>query len=256
MKPNIIIVILVFLISISITACSSNKSSSGLNISSSTCSNKTSTTSVPTSNPTSSPTTSTNIQYLAMEAYKSVLQNKVNFFSMGDCFSDDKKYLYLDNLLKDTETPENPTLKITHFTILDMDGDKTPEVVLELSVVGKEYPDFYEVLHYINGTVYGYNFPYRGLEALKTDGTFRYSSGAGDYGTAKLRFSSNACEDEKLGYCESSDNKEGMTESYFINNKPVTAESFESFCKEQDEKEDVVWYEFSQKNIEKELSNK
>jgi hypothetical protein len=42
--------------------------------------------------------------------------------------------------------------------------------------------------------------------------------------------------------------------SYFINNKPVTEESFNSFVDKQIGKEDVVWYEFSQNNIETELS--
>ena len=43
-----------------------------------------------------------------------------------------------------------------------MDGDEVPEVVLELSVDNN--PEFYEVLHYMDDTVYGYNITYRGLE--------------------------------------------------------------------------------------------
>ncbi|WP_234124470.1 hypothetical protein [Clostridium hydrogenum] len=45
--------------------------------------------------------------------------------------------------------------KITHFALVPMDGDKIPEVVLELTV--GNYPEFYEILHYTNGKVYGYN---------------------------------------------------------------------------------------------------
>ena len=67
-----------------------------------------------------------------------------------------------------------------HFTVLDIDGDKIPEVVLELSI-GNNPQDF-EVLHYMNGAVYGYNIAYRGLMELKTDETFRYSNGASDTG--------------------------------------------------------------------------
>ncbi len=55
-----------------------------------------------------------------------------------------------------------------------MDGDKVREVVLELSVGNK--PAFYEVLHYMDDTVYGYLIVYRGLEGLKEDGTFSYST--------------------------------------------------------------------------------
>ena len=211
MKSKIISVLLVSLLTISTTACSSNKS------------------------------------YLILEAYKAVLQNKVNFFS-----TDTNKNVYLKNFLTNKEI-YGATFKITHFTVLDMDGDKIPEVVLELSV-GNNNPMCFEVLHYMNGKVYGYNIVYRGLEELKTDGTFGYSSGASDNGRGKLRFESNAYETDILGYSKSSQNNDNITISYFINNKPIAEESFNSFMKEERGKKDVVWYEFSQKNIEIELS--
>lgn len=191
--------------------------------------------------------TENNKNYLVLEAYKAVLQNKVNFFS-----KDNKKNLYLNDFLTNEEI-YGAIFKVTHFTVLDLDGDKIPEVVLELSV-GNNSPMCFEVLHYMNGEVYGYNIVYRGLEELKTDGTFRYSNGASDYGCGKLRFESNAYKTDILGYCKSSESNNGTTISYFINNKPVTEESFNSFMKEEHEKKDVVRYEFSQKNIETELS--
>lgn len=183
---------------------------------------------------------------LVLEAYKAVLQNKTEFFS-----TDNKKKLYLNDFLTNKEI-YGTIFKVTHFTILDIDGDKAPEVVLELSV-GDE-PEFYEVLHYMNDTVYGYLIVYRGLEGLKTDGTFRFSSGAADNGWGKLRFESNAFKTDILGYSKSSQGDSNLTISYFINNKPVTKESFDSFTNEQSGKKDAVWYEFSQKNIEIELS--
>ncbi|OZV11039.1 hypothetical protein CIW83_16785 [Tissierella sp. P1] len=131
-----------------------------------------------------------------------------------------------------------------------MDGDKA--VVLELSV-GDE-PEFYEVLHYMNDTVYGYLIAYRGLEGLKADGTFSYSSGAADNGTGKLKLESDAFETDILGYSKSSQGDDNLIISYFINNEPVTEESFDSFMNEQFGKKDAVWYEFSQRNIETELS--
>jgi hypothetical protein len=141
--------------------------------------------------------------------------------------------------------------KVTHFTVVDMDGDKIPEVVLELTPGENPNPEFYEVLHYMNGSVYGYIQVYRGLENLKTDGTFGWSSGAFNNGYGKLRFESNACETDILGYKDTiiDDNR-----TYFIKNKPVTEEAYNSFRKEEEGKKDVVWYEFSQKNIETELS--
>lgn len=249
MKPKIIIVLLAFLLSISAAACLNNKSSTNLNNSSSPSNNKTSNTGIPTNNstisPSASPIASAKPEYLAIEAYKAVMQNKVDFFS-----TDDKKYVYLNELLKDGVGDGYP-YKLTRFTILDMDGDQIPEVVLELSITGK-YPDFYEVLHYMNGTVYGYNFVLRALEQLKIDGTFISSSGAADNSCNKMRFSTNGYEYDILGYSKSEAGPSTKI-SYFIN-KPVTEESFSSFIDKQVKKKDVEWYEFSQKNIEAELS--
>lgn len=253
MKSKLISVLFVFLLSVSITACSSNRSSSNLPNSSSPNSNKISNPSVPTS-PSSTPIntpsdnkTESNKNYSVLDAYKAVLQNKVKFFS-----TDNKKSVYLNNFLTNKEI-YGTTFKITHFTVLDMDGDKIPEVVLELSV-GNNNPMCFEVLHYVKGEVYGYNIVYRGLQELKTDGTFGYSSGASDNGRGKLRFESKAFETDILGYSKSSQNNDGITISYFINNKPVTEESFSSFMKDEHGKKDVAWYEFSQKNIETQLS--
>jgi hypothetical protein len=252
MRTKIISVLIVFLLIISIIGCSSGEKSLVLNNSSSTSSNKISDTSVPAS-PSSTSLNSnsenTDTQMLSnnsvLEAYNAVLQNKTEFFS-----TDSKKKLYLNDFLTNEEI-YGTVFKVTHFTVLDMDGDKVPEVVLELSV-GNE-PEFYEVLHYMNDTVYGYLIVYRGLEGLKADGTFGYSSGAADNGFGKLKFESDTFKTDILGYSKSSQGDVNLNISYFINNKPVTKESFDSFKNEQSGKKDAEWYEFSQKNIETEL---
>ena len=252
MKPKIMCLLLVFLLSISITACSNNKSRLNLDNSSDASSNKSSDTTVPT-NPSSVPINSSsdskdknNKNYSVLEAYKAVLQNKINFFS-----TDNKKNVYLNDFLTNEEI-YGTIFKVTHFTVVDMDGDKIPEIVLELTP--GDYPQFYEVLHYMNGTVYGYIMVLRGLERIKADGTFAYSSGASDNGYGKLRFESNTCKTDILGYSQSSASNDNITISYFVNDKAITKESYDSFIKEQDGKKDVDWYEFSQENIEKELS--
>ncbi len=248
MKKNVyLIFILVFIIST--TSCSKVITKSGENVQTSSSTTNDTTLNSKTENIKPQTNLEEKNNYLAVEAYKSVLQDKVNFFS-----TDDKKYIYLKDLLKNTEMPEGPTLEITHFTVLNMDGDKTPEVVLELSVAGKEYPDFYEILHYMDGEVYGYNVVYRGLEILKTDGTFWSSDGAADNSCNKMRFSTSGYEYDALAYSESNFIDNGTAISYFINNKPVTEEAFEAFRKEQEKKKDVVWYGFSQENIETKLS--
>lgn len=262
MKTKIISILLVFILSISITGCSSSNlnntssssSTSNTNSAYTTNSNKSTGSSVPTS-PSSTPSdsksenraTQVSTNNSILEAYKAVLQNKAEFFS-----TDNKKKLYLNDFLTNKEI-YGTIFKVSHFTVLDMDGDKTPEIVLELSV-GDE-PQFYEILHYKNDVVYGYLIVYRGLEELKADGTFRFSSGAADNGFGKLSFDLNASKTEMLAYSKSSQSDGNLTLSYFINNKPVTKEAFDSFSKEQSKKKAAVWYEFTQKNIENQLSN-
>jgi hypothetical protein len=182
----------------------------------------------------------------ALKAYKAVLENKSEFYS-----TDTKKNIFLDDFLTNKEIFE-AVFKAAQFTTLDMDGDKIPEVVLELSI--GDDPISFEILHYMNNTVYGYNIVYRGLEQLKADGTFWSSGGTLDNSCEKLRFESNTYKTDSLGYSKSSYNNDAMTISYFINNKPVTEESFRSFADEQNAKPGPAWYEFSQKNIDTELS--
>jgi len=181
-------------------------------------------------------------------AYKAVLQNKAEFFS-----TDDKKKLYLNDFLTNNGIYDI-TFKATKFAVLDMDGDNTPEVVLELS--SGDLPSFYEVLHYMNNTVYGYIFTYRSLTGLKADGTFMYSSGAADNGVGKLKFGPDAYSVDVLGCIKSSEGDADLIISYFIGDKEVTKEEYDAFIDEQIEKKDAVWYEFSQEDIESKLSVK
>ena len=252
MKIKFISVLLVFLLSISITACS-NKSSSNIENNSGVSNNKSSDVSISTSSsPTSvnafsdSKTTQMSSEKKSiMEAYKAVLQNKATFFS-----TDNKKNVYLNDLLTNKEL-YGTIFKVTHFAVLDMDGDNIPEIVLELTV-GSDV-QFYEVLHYMNNEVYGYIQVLRGLQELKADGTFNYSNGALDNGYGKLRFKSDICETDILGYCQPS-TYDSTTELYFINNKSVTEELYKIHIKEQEGKKGVVWYDFYSEYIEKELS--
>ena len=196
---------------------------------------------------TPSPSSTSDSDNEVTNAYKEVLQNNSEFYS-----TDNKKNIKLNDFLTNEEL-YGAVFKVTHFTVLDMDGDKVPEVVLELSV-GDE-PQFFEVLHYMDSKVYGYLIVYRGLEALKEDGTFNFSSGAADNGAGKLSFASDSYKTDMLGYSESSQSGDNLTISYFINNETTTKEAFDSFMNEQAAKKDAVWYEFSPENLEAELSS-
>ncbi|ABX41763.1 hypothetical protein [Lachnoclostridium phytofermentans] len=247
MKNQIKSMLIVFLLFISITGCSSAKKSLDTNNNNSTNGNEISKTSVPTSpTPTILDSINENTETQipsnnsGLEAYKAVLQNKTEFFS-----TDNNKKLCLNDFLTNKENYDT-IFNVTHFTVLDMEDGKV--VVLELSV--GDQPEFYEILHYANDTVYGYLIVYRGLEQLKADGTFLYSSGAADNGIGKLKFESDTLETDILGYSKSNQSDDKLVILYSIHNQPVTKELFDAFVNEQLEKKDVIWHEFSQKNME------
>ncbi|MDF2511919.1 MAG: hypothetical protein K0S04_1785 [Herbinix sp.] len=258
MRAKIIGVLLMLLLSILTTACSNKSSNPNVSAGDPADHNISATVSptivptiIPTSTPTSIPETSPIVSRseadLAMEAYKRVIQNEDEFYN-----SDENKKLLLEDYLK--ENFQGMQLELAHFTVIDMDNDNIPEVILELSIDG--YPEFYEILHYSNSDeqVYGFKFVYRGLEQLKTDGTFWASSGVADNECDKLKFSNGVYETITLAHSESKQDSNGMTVSHYIDNRTVTEEEFDSFSQKQNEKDDVVWTEVTQSNIETGLS--
>lgn len=89
------------------------------------------------------------------------------------------------------------TVTVPKFAVVDMDSDGVNEIVLWLLVNGNnDYGTL--VLRYQNGTVYGTSFSYRQLYHLRRDGTFDYSGGADNDGTAVLKFTESGTEMEKI----------------------------------------------------------
>lgn len=220
MKSKINILFLICILSITLSACSTNKTDSA----------KSSNFSPEETNP--SPT----------DTYKEVLQNQAGFIS-----ADDNHEVFLNDFLSRNSKYEG-TYKVTRFTVLDLDGDQIPEVVLELSL---DYPELYEILYCCNGTVYGYNVVYRGFEMLKEDGTYSYANSASDVGVEKISgFKPDSVEKETLGYAQMASDDSSSEISYFIHDASVNKEAFDTFLNQQNEKKDMQWYEYSAENIE------
>ncbi|QIB69604.1 hypothetical protein Ami103574_09775 [Aminipila butyrica] len=181
----------------------------------------------------------------ALSAYKEVLENKTEFTASSA--EDGAKTMYLDQLLDNG----SETFKFLNFTVLDLNGDEIPEVVIQYGLANDApYPDSVEVLYYSQGTVYGYNFNYRGLYALKEDGSFTWSNGAADNGYAKLQFTSENYEYDNLAYAK----QNVPAESYFVKDQPVTASEYDDFIAAQDKKKDAIWYDFTTEDINSQLS--
>jgi len=184
-----------------------------------------------------------------MSTYKSVLQNKTQFFS-----TDAKKNLNISQLNQAVSDDDSVKVKAIKLAIADLENDEIPEVILWLDVNTNEYYGF-EVLRYRDGVVYGYTLPYKSFMDLKDDGTFSFSSGAADSGFGKVKFTENGYSIDKITYSESSDNSgNNQITSYFVNNQSASEEDFLSAINKQSDKTAITWYDFTDENIEKLLS--
>lgn len=126
------------------------------------------------------------------------------------------------------------------FTYCDLDGNGIVELIL-CRTVG-ETSAVFDILRYVDGTVYLYERSYRGLEQLKTDGTFHYSNGASDSGVASLRFGQTDTVTEPISWVESVENG-GVR--YFVDGKPAEAAAYNFAAELQAQKNDVVWYDMN-----------
>jgi len=183
---------------------------------------------------------------------KDVLQNKVkiNQKAYKGSYDEGTTYqpFYLNSLID--KIGYDKSYKLDSFTILDMDGDKNPEIIIKID--GGDV----EVLHYHNDKVYGYYFVNRAMESLKTDGTYIGSSGAMDNSINRISFSGSRLNEIILAYSESTGkyDKDGYhIINYFIAKKPVSETEFESYLDKQVAKADTTWYKINASNIEKHI---
>ena len=139
-----------------------------------------------------------------------------------------------------------------YFTIIDLDGDGIREVVL---ILDSAVLYGYEILHYQDGTVYGYYTVPRGFKGLKVDGTYEGSSSAFS-GTVKRveSFSENGFNEEilaKYDYHAYDYNGENEVHEYFaVNGQKASSAQIESVLSQQRAKKSAEWYELPLKGFD------
>ena len=137
---------------------------------------------------------------------------------------------------------------ITRFALLDMDGDGTDELVLDIDFSGEEE---YAILTCYDGAVYANQVVYRGFLLPKADGTFEWSNGAFDNGASRARFENGVLVyDDFAAMSEGSD---GNT-VYTLNGESVDETAYDAFLDEQSAKADLAWTEFSIDSIAEALA--
>ena len=128
---------------------------------------------------------------------------------------------------------------ITRFALLDLDGDGTDELVLNIDFSGEEE---YVILTCYDGAVYANQIVYRGFLSPKADGTFEWSNGAFDNGASRARFENGVLVYED--FSSMSEGSDGNT-VYTLNGESIDEAAYSAFLDEQAVKDDLAWTEFS-----------
>lgn len=128
---------------------------------------------------------------------------------------------------------------ITRFALLDLDGDGTDELVLNIDYSGDEE---YVVLTCFDGAVYANQVVHRGFLTPKADGTVAWSNGAFDNGYARFRFENGVLVYED--FASMSEGSDGNT-VHTLNSESVDEAAYSAFLDEQAAKDDLAWTDFS-----------
>lgn len=169
------------------------------------------------------------------ELFRAVLANEADFI-----FVPDQQTMILQDM-------EHRNL-FTCFTVLDMEGDGVPELIIQ-----EEGPYFFKILRYDNGLFFCYDMPYRGMMDLKADGTYCFSSGHQDHGIGKASFTEQGMETNKLIWCQSVPTVNDVFPTkceWFANGEPATKEDLTKAYDSRAYMEDVRWYDYNDETIE------
>lgn len=133
-------------------------------------------------------------------------------------------------------------VKISAFSIADLNGDGEDEVLLWL-IVDTNHAYGYTVLHHVEDTVYGYTVPYTSLVDLKRDGTFSFYRSTNNRGFSRMTFTETEYTLEEITYCDGPN-------AYTVDGISATEEEFSLAISQQSDKFRAAWYHFSDANIQ------
>ena len=211
----------------------------------------------------------------AMEAYSDALQNKIgidfsydrngtcNLDSLEEAYSTDcQMQTTLDSFL---DRSYDGKCKVDSFSIIDLDDDGIPEVVLQLSrvqdsnFVEESIALGYCILHLTDGMVMGITFVYRQFYLLKLDGSFHNSGSSANWGFNTITFQGCEYIIDRYTYCESAlefddDLNENRTIRYYVNHEVATRGEFDAEVEIQESKPDAIWCDYTMENIEREFA--
>ncbi|MCM1496289.1 MAG: hypothetical protein NC089_10900 [Bacteroides sp.] len=146
-----------------------------------------------------------------MLAFWLVLTGRKTFVSVEE----DYQEFYWDEFCWNFGKPSYP-YSVSRFMLVDMNGDGAEEVVMECM------PESTQVLYYEDGVVYNYQFVFRGMKRIHTNGVYEGSNGAAStYFYRLTELNSQGYKEEKIAFCDDED--------YGIGDKAVSQQEFSNY---------------------------
>ncbi|WP_113672173.1 hypothetical protein [Vallitalea guaymasensis] len=133
-----------------------------------------------------------------------------------------------------------------HFSFIDMNNDKVPEIVIEGSI--DKSAGFVLVLREYDGRVIGHEFSHRQMSDIKRDGTYHASGGAAYNGYYQLSFNEDSYSQHNIVRMDAEEDSNGELKTiYFISEKQVEEKAFWELWEVQKNKEKPIWVDFELK---------
>lgn len=123
----------------------------------------------------------------------------------------------------------------TSYSVVDLDGDNAKELLVEYSMSGDT-----AILHIQNDTCVAYYMPYRGIAGLKIDGTAHYSNSAFESGIHSFVFTNDGISTKEIIKYDS------QNEIYIVETKNVSEQECVSALDTYYNKESATYYDISQ----------
>ena len=174
----------------------------------------------------------------AAQVFASVLRNEAVFSCTYNMPYTNRDIIHIyREYLKDITFGERP-LNIQRFSVVDLDSDSDPEVILEMA----EYAGFV-ILRYKQGDIYGNIVGYRSMNCLKESGFFLSASSSEQDSWNRLYFIGDTFIEDRI-LSRSGD-------SYYSKDRCTDETLWWEFYDTFDRMEDAEWYDCSDDSIRK-----
>ena len=175
-----------------------------------------------------------------IEALRKVLLNEAPFCCINTVPYANKNIIHEYNGYLNELEIGGKSIKTPQFTILDLDGDEVPEVVLAIENYNGSV-----ILRYRDGKVLGNIIGYRSMYNLKKDGSFNQSGSAFESYISKLFFVDRAIVDD-----ENAIRIETINETYYyLHDIPVDKNMWDKLADSFEKAELAEWHDFSVESI-------